>query len=242
MSVHLVGGGWRPEGDLDVTGSFLAEAAAHAVAAGRSVPRILMLFVVFDGTPSEAYRAGYPRSFAAVAPCELVTCVGTGAGFEPSVLEGVDGLVVGGGHTPSYLEGLRSLASEIRRLVADGLPYLGFSAGAMIASSRAIVGGRNIAGVQVCPDDADQGLDEVTVADGLGLVDFAVEVHAAQWGTLGRLVAATEAGRVEGGFAIDEHTVLVCDRRSLRRFGTGQVWCVQRELGGVVVRRPDLES
>jgi uracil-DNA glycosylase len=47
------------------------------------------------------------------------------------------------------------------------------------------------------------------VVEGIALVDIAVDVHAAQWGTLSRLVAATEAGLVDGGVAIDERTALI---------------------------------
>ena len=107
------------------------------------------------------------------------------------------------GDTAAYLAAVDPLVEEIRLLVADGLPYLGFSAGAMIAADRAIVGGWRINGIPVCPEPTSQGLDEVTVVEGLGLVDLAVDVHAAQWGVLSRLVAATEAGLVDGGVAAD---------------------------------------
>ena len=44
---------------------------------------------------------------------------------------------------------------------------------------------------------------------GLGLVPFAVDVHATQWGTLTRLVHAVDAGLVAEGWAVDNGTVLV---------------------------------
>ena len=66
-----------------------------------------------------------------------------------------------------------------------GRPYLGFSAGAMIAPERAIIGGYRVRGVEVCPEEASEGLGEVELREGLGLVPFAVDVHAAQAGTLG---------------------------------------------------------
>ena len=61
----------------------------------------------------------------------------------------------------------------------------------------------------------------VELGEGLGLVDLAVDVHAAQWGTLTRLVAATEAGMVRGGVAIDEHTALVVGEGALTVLGRG---------------------
>ncbi|MFN8513417.1 MAG: hypothetical protein U0841_12670 [Chloroflexia bacterium] len=42
----------------------------------------------------------------------------------------------------------------------------------------------------------------------LGLVPFLVDVHAAQWGTLGRLLHAVGAGHGAEGWAIDEGTVV----------------------------------
>lgn len=236
MSVHLVGGGWTPGGDPDVTSTFLAEASVRAAGSGRMVPRIGLLIVVDDDTPSEEYRAGYPESLRAVAACEpIVTVIASGEAFEASVLTDIDALVVGGGVTPSYLQAVDPLVEEIRLLVADGLPYLGFSAGAMIAADRAIVGGWRINGIEVCPQRASQGLDEVTVVEGLGLVDLAVDVHAAQWGALSRLVAATEAGLVDGGVGIDEHTALVVSDEGFAVFGDGSVWQVLDEPAGVIV-------
>ena len=69
---------------------------------------------------------------------------------------------------------------------------MGFSAGAMVAPARAIVGGYRIRGTEVCPVEWSEGLEEVEIRDGLGLVPFAVDVHAAQAGTL-------EPGRWGGG-------------------------------------------
>jgi len=236
VSVHLLGGGWSPDGDPGVTSTFLAEAAARAAGSGRVVPRIGVLLVVEDDTPSAEYRAIFPESFRAVAACEPVTTiVDGGEDFPPSVLTDIDGLVIGGGLTPAYHAAVDPLVEEIRLLVADGLPYLGFSAGAMIAADRAIVGGWRINGIPVCPEETSEDLDEVTVVEGLGLVDLAVDVHAAQWGTLSRLVAATEAGLVDGGVAIDERTALVVGDAGFAVLGQGSVWQVLDEPAGVIV-------
>ena len=151
------------------------------------------------------------------------------------MLNDIDALVIGGGMTPAYLAAVEPIMEEIRLLVADGLPYLGFSAGAMIAADRAVIGGWRIDGVQVCPEETGEDLDEVTIVEGLGLVDLAIDVHAAQWGTLGRLVAATEAGLVGGGVAIDEFTALVVADDGLRVVGTGSVWRVLDDPAGVIV-------
>ncbi len=236
MSIHLVGGGWSADGDPDVTTGFLEEAAQRAAGSGRMVPRIGMLFVVDEGVPSEQYRVGYPQSFTRVAACDpVVTVAEGGAGFDSSVLNDIDALVIGGGLTPAYLAAVDPLMEEIRLLVADGLPYLGFSAGAMIAADRAIIGGWLLDGTPVCPEETSEDLVELTIEEGLGLVDLAIDVHAAQWGTLGRLVAATEAGLLPGGVAIDERTALVVSDDSLRVVGAGHVWQVLADESGAVV-------
>ena len=240
MSIFLVGGGWSAEGDPEITGPFLSETQQRAAGSGRMIPRIGFLLVRDGDDPSDAYRTGYPASFTAVGACDPVvalieTAPGEEAVFDSAVLNNIDGLVIGGGMTPAYLAAVEPIMEEIRLLVADGLPYLGFSAGAMIAADRAVVGGYLLDGVQVCPEDTAEDLDEVTIAEGLGLVDLAVDVHAAQWGTLGRLVAATEAGLVSGGVAIDEFTALIVADDGLRVAGSGSVWRVLDDPSGVIV-------
>lgn len=239
MSIHLVGGGWRTEGDAEVLGVFLEEAAGRAAGSGRMVPRIGVLLVVPADDEAEEDApdpADFALAFAAVAPAQpIVNSVPEGSVFPSAVLSDIDGLVVGGGLAPAYLAAVQPLIDEIRLLVGDGLPYLGYSAGAMIAADRAILGGWRMDGVPVSPAETGEDLDEVTVAEGIGLVDLAVDVHAAQWGTLGRLVAATEGGLVEGGVAIDEGTVLIVNDEGLRISGVGNVWRVLDDAAGILV-------
>lgn len=237
MSIFLWGGGWSPEGDPEIVAPFLAEAAQRAAGSGRMIPRIGMLLVRED---ANGYATGFPAAFEAVAPCEpivtLLVVPGDGpAVFGSDVLTDIDALVIGGGMTPDYFAAVQPIMEEIRLLVADGLPYLGFSAGSMIASDTAVIGGYRIGHVQVCPEETGEDLEEVTIVEGLGLVDLAVDVHAAQWGTLGRLVAATEAGMVAGGVAVDEFTALVVSDDGLRVLGAGSVWRVMDGPAGVIV-------
>lgn len=241
MSVHLVGGG-RPGDGPDVYAPFVDEAARRASGLGRRTPRVAVLVVTDGDVPSPAFREAFPAALAVDGRCEaVVTTVEAGTAFDTRVLSDVDGLVVAGGVTPSYQRALAPLVDQVRLLVADGLPYLGFSAGAALAADEALVGGWLIGDVPVCPEPASEGLEDVTLAEGFGLVDLAVDVHAVQWGTLARLVAATEAGLVTGGVAVDEHTVLVVGEGALTVLGTGNVWRVEAqhdddgEVVGVVV-------
>ena len=114
--------------------------------------------------------------------------------------------------------------------MAAGTPYLGFSAGAMVVPERAIVGGFRIRGVWVCPEEVSEGLGEVELREGLGLVPFAVDVHAAQAGTLGRAVAAVVHGMVDRAVAVDENTALVlpnADPGEQRVIGTNNCWLIR---------------
>ncbi len=148
-----------------------------------------------------------------------------------------DGVFVGGGLTPAYHDAVRGIREAIRERVASGMPYAGFSAGASIAAGPALVGGYRVGGVEVVSEDAGEELDAVEVRPGLGLLDFAVDVHAAQWGTLSRLVAAVDAGLVTDGVAIDENTALVISAQAAPAVrGSGQVWRVESTASGVHVQ------
>ncbi|GAA4830457.1 hypothetical protein GCM10023221_02590 [Luteimicrobium xylanilyticum] len=232
MSVHLVGGGWSAGVEPDVFGRFVEEAGERATVRGARSARVVVV-AVRDGDQDD-----HVGKFAAVLRAAgdavgvdvtvVPVAVAEGEPLPGSALapEGdpVDGIVVGGGLTPAYLDAVAPHADAIRAHVVAGAPYLGFSAGAMIAPDQALIGGWRIGGVEVCAEDNAEDLDDVTVVPGLGLVDVTVDVHAAQWGNLSRLVAAVESGLLAGGVAIDEDTVLVVGQGGLVVGGRGNVW------------------
>ncbi len=155
-----------------------------------------------------------------------------GGQLDVGTLGAANAVLVCGGLTPAYADALGPAADELAEwLVAGPRPYAGFSAGAAIAAGSALVGGWRVDGVPVCPADAGEDLDEVTVVPGLGLVSLAVDVHAAQWGTVNRMVAAVRSGRVSAGLAIDEDTMIAVDGRSILVAGLGHVH-------GIGPRRP----
>ncbi|MGW4905539.1 hypothetical protein [Streptomyces sp. NPDC004270] len=228
--VFLVGGGWdAPE----VYGPLLR-------AAGGGSRRIGCLIV--DEGDGEEQFARYAGALRAAGECVPVpVLVPVGGRFEPgSLKDGLDGVLVCGGLTPAYQDAFAGCLELLPEVLAEhGIPYAGFSAGAVLAARRAVVGGWLVDGVPVCPPDTAEDLDGVEVRPGLGLVPFAVDVHAAQWGTLARLVAAVSHGWVPYGVAIDENTVLtVTDERGLVG-GRGRVHVVRPSGGdgaGAVVR------
>ncbi|TFD04996.1 Type 1 glutamine amidotransferase-like domain-containing protein [Cryobacterium sp. TMT1-66-1] len=230
MSVHLVGGGGDAESDIPVFATFLSEVTAQAFTADRDEPIVAIITV----GPGSAHAEELAAALGLTAQARL-TVLAPGDVAALTSVSAVDGIIIGGGVTPDYLAALLPIAGEIRRQVSAGVPYLGFSAGAMIAAERALIGGWRIGGVEVTPQDVSEGLDEITLAQGIGLLDVTVDVHAAQSGSLSRLIAATEAGLIDGGLAIDENTVLVVGEGALRVLGAGSVWNVSQADGGVLV-------
>jgi len=233
VSVHLLGGGALEPADAPLYAPFLAEAAARARAAGRTAPRVAIVSI-HPGGPD---RAEVLRGVLAAAGA-VEAHVMSSPGGEPLALTAiadVDGILVGGGIVEQVRAGLEPLFGELRRQVAGGVPYLGVSAGAMIAAEGALGGGSRIDGVLVAPEDPAEPGPEFEVEAGIGLVDVAIDAHVAQRGTLSRLVAAVESGLIDGALGIDERTVLIVGEGGLRVEGEGSVWRVLPGDGGVLV-------
>ncbi|SKA86727.1 hypothetical protein SAMN06295879_0961 [Agreia bicolorata] len=235
MSIHLSGGGWPFDDEGAVFRPFLDEATRRATDAGRlDGPRIAIV-LVRDGDGPEKF-VELSAVFGTLGKIDPIAVLAPeGAPIDDSLLDDIDGLVVWGGLVPAYRESLKESFQSIRALVESGVPYFGMSAGAAVVSDGALIGGWRIGDVQVCPIDASQEIEQVTVEEGIGLIDTTIDVHAAQWGTVARLIAATEAGIVDGGLAIDEHTALIVGEGALRVVGAGSVWNVTRDSGTVRV-------
>ena len=234
MSVFLLGGGR----DVAVCGSLLEAFVGEARERATDRPLVIALLLVLeadDDASVERFRGVLEAAGAASAEIRVHAIV-EGEGFTDATIGGADGVFVGGGLTPAYREAFSGIRDAVRERVADGMPYAGFSAGAAIAAGPALVGGFRVGGVEVVSEDAGEELDAVEVRPGLGLLDFAVDVHAAQWGTLSRLIAAVDAGLVTDGVAIDEDTALVISAQAAPAVrGSGQVWRVESAASGVHV-------
>jgi cyanophycinase len=229
MSIFLAGAGPDYEAFPEVFEHFV-----RALPGGQGKERPARIALVVHsgaGNPAEVLPA-YVRTLQTLVSCEVVpVLLRAGSLADPAVFDSADGIVVGGGLTPAYLHGLRNGAGAIAARVADAAPYLGFSAGAMIAPARGIIGGYRLRGVEVCGEECSEDLDEVDVRDGLGLVPFAVDVHAAQAGTLARAVGAVAAGLVDRAVAVDESTALFLPDGGAAAFevvGSGNCWDIRR--------------
>jgi cyanophycinase len=223
MSTHLIGGGWDDAATADVYGPFLESAGTS--------PQVAC--VVLDEGDGEAQFRRWATVLQRTATCEPVpVLVPLGQTLQVAALGDADGLLVCGGLTPAYADALGPVAADVRGWLAAGdRAYCGFSAGAAVASTRALVGGWLVGGVPVCPEDAAEDLEELGVVPGLGLIDVMVDVHCAQWGTLPRLLAALGAG--DAGLALDENTALHLSEGAATVTGAGAVRHVRRSPDGV---------
>ncbi|NUU30536.1 Type 1 glutamine amidotransferase-like domain-containing protein [Arthrobacter sp. C9C5] len=228
MSIILVGGGPDTVTTPVIFDRFVKDVRNRA--GGSKPPRIAVVLFDREGS-SEYFLPAYLEPLQSRTPGQLTPILlRSNEPVDPETFDDVDGIVVGGGPTPDYLAGLQGSAAAIRTAVAAGVPYLGFSAGAMIAPQRALVGGYRIRGIEVCSEECSEGLDELDVRDGLGLVPFAVDVHTAQAGTLSRAVAAVAEGLMDRAVAVDENTALVlrhADLEDLEVIGTGNCWTIR---------------
>ena len=201
--VHLIGGGWDAATYPDLYGPFLRQAGTRPVIA---------TVVIDEGDGPHQFRR-WADALNATQDClPSPVLVRLGDKLDVDALGDADGLLVCGGLTPAYAAATEGVGASIRKWLRDGgRPFAGFSAGAAIASTDAVVGGWLIDALPVCPPDSAEDLDEVTVLQGLGLVPFTVDVHCAQWGTLPRLVAVVERYNGAVGVGIDENTSLSWD-------------------------------
>jgi len=233
MSIHLIGGG-RDEAQ---TAALLASFVAESISAAKTVDPVIALLLVLepeDQTSVDRFTRVLVRAGAPASSIRL-HAITEGERFDATAVAGAHGVFVGGGLTPAYLDALVGIAEEIRWRIANGAPYAGFSAGAAVAATRALIGGFLLDGRVVSPEEAAEDLEAVAVRDGLGLVEATLDVHAAQWGTLSRLVAVVDSGLAESGAAIDEHTALVVDGSHSTIMGAGQVWRAERIASSVAV-------
>ena len=236
MSVHLVGGGATTTTDAALYAPFVAEAGLRGAAAGRARPRNAVISLHPEAEEKVMVRAELLAAAGSGDEIEVQPTAGRpGEPIALAAIADVDGIAVGGGFVEEVRAGLEPVFGELRRLVAGGVPYLGVSAGAMVAAEGSLGSGTRIGDVVVAPEDPDDPGDELEIEAGIGLVDVAIEVHVAQRGMLSRLVAAVESGLIPGGLGIDERTVLIVGDGGLRVVGSGSVWRVLPTEGGVLV-------
>lgn len=229
--IFLHGGGDRPESRQETFGIF-AEAALTEPSS-----KLALVIAEAEATAVQESWQAYSGIFTAVgvpeeklvslfvSPTNLLT-------YEMVAQAKPSGVFVCGGMTPTYHQAIGAETSWTDYLQETNIPYGGTSAGAAIAASQAILGGwqaaRNGQVREILFMGAGEGIDPLTVRPSLGLVSFAVDVHASQMGTLTRLIHAVESGLVAEGWAVDENTMLVVDDQQMQVHGQGHCYHVRR--------------
>jgi cyanophycinase len=217
--VFLIGGG---RGDDAVR-------ASHAPFVAAVEGRPIVTLVLDEGEDTDVDRWTSALTLAGATDVRAVV-VSKQRPPTPDDLGGAGGVFVAGGWTPGYHEALVAAGTD---WLPPDIVFAGFSAGAAIAGRWTILGGWRLGGLQVCAEEAGEDLEELTVHPGLGLVPFAIDVHATQWGTLTRLTHAVRAGLAPEGWAIDEGTTLVCKDDDARVEGLGVAYRVSGSAGAL---------
>jgi len=230
-SLFLIGGGWRPEGRSVTYGRFIRASR------GRGELRILLVMASETEEGRDETSAAYTGVFESlgVSRGEIVPFfVSDTEHLSADAVAAVEptGIFVCGGLTPLYHRGVCTDMEWLEYAASRGIPYGGFSAGAAIAAGNAILGGWKIhldrGEMPVLDPDLAEDLEFLEVQPGLGLTDFAVDVHASQWGTVTRLMHAVDQGMVSNGCAIDEDTMLQITGGIVTVFGLGQAYLIRK--------------
>ncbi len=239
IPVFLIGGGWRAETFSQTYGRFLEAATQNAKR------RIAIVVAEEPDTDANQQFLRFRGAFEAVGlnsadAVNLVVSAANPLTAEKLIAAQPTGIFVCGGLTPAYYNALcRRDKSWLGYLSENKIPYAGFSAGASVAAEYAIIGGwrRKINNrmVEAANENAGEDLDFLDVRKGLGLVPFAVDVHATQWGTLPRLVHAIDARLAPEGWAIDENTLLEIKGNEVCIYGAGNAYYVRRQNEKITV-------
>ena len=231
--VFLMGGGWNGAGFPHTYGRFVAAVTENG---GRRIACILL-----DTEERDAYFARSVAAFGAVGFAEPEPVfVSPERPLQEADLAGADGIFIGGGLTPAYHDAIvPAVATWLPALVERGIPYAGFSAGAMIAPVKGIIGGWKLStgggDLVICSEDVSEDEEGLDVRPGLGLVPFAVDVHASQYGTPTRLLHAVRSGAVSEGWAVDEDTVLDVREGAITVHGLGSAYRVRPAGDALIV-------
>lgn len=230
--VFLIGGGWESESFAHTYGSFIRSASVDGHC------KIALILAAEEKDNQVEIATRYCQVFEAcgVSVENIVLLWGSAAlpvQFEALIASEPTGVFVGGGCTPLYQTLLCANTSWVDYLREKHIPYAGFSAGAAIAARQAIVGGwqihREQRAIGILDADFGESLTTLEVRAGLGLVPFAVDVHASQWGTLTRLMQVVEMELTEDGWTVDENTLLSFEDGRIEIRGLGYAYHVHRQ-------------
>ncbi|WP_420643741.1 hypothetical protein [Candidatus Leptofilum sp.] len=233
--LFLHGGGDRAESRAATFGRFAATALRQPA------DKLVLVIAEAEETAVPPTIQAYSNIFTAVGVPQdqlipLVVTAEKPLTYEVVAQAAPSGLFVCGGVTPFYHQAVAANPGWTAYLQEANIPFGGTSAGAAIAAQTAVLGGwqatRQEQSREILFAGAGEGVEQLMVRPGLGLVPFAIDVHASQMGTLTRLIHAVEIGLVPEGWAIDENTMLVIGGRTLQIHGAGHCYHVQQHKDG----------
>lgn len=237
IPVFLIGGGWEPESWRHTYGSFVQAAQVS----GRCQISLILAAEHDDEKREIAARYGAVFELLGVSSEEMtIIWISETCPLKPEIFAVTQptGVFVGGGLTPVYQTALCVDKTWLGYLHQRQIPYAGFSAGAAIAAEQAIVGGWKVQraeqAINILDSDFGEEIALLEVRPGLGLIPFAVDVHASQWGTITRLLHAVDMNMVTEGWAIDENTAIQVYGDQLAIRGLGHAYHVQRQAVGAL--------
>lgn len=237
IPIYLIGGGWKTDTFSQTYGRFLKAASINnrrkiAIVVAEEDADSYQQFLRFF-KPFETVGLNFAEVF------DLIVSAENPLSKEKLIESEPTGIFVCGGLTPAYYDALCLDKIWLEYLFENNIPYCGFSAGSSIASEKAIIGGWqrkiNAQIVEIADENAGEDIDLLDVRNGLGLVNFSVDVHASQWGTLSRMIHAIDAELISEGWAIDENTLLEIIDDEIKVFGIGNAYFVIRRNGEIIL-------
>lgn len=220
--------------------NFAATSAPFVEAAGGRSARIGLLFTY----GWEPFLDHYRQPFLALgaAEVEVICPPADGAALDAEALARLrrcTGLYMGGGDTRQYhaIYAQGEARAAIREAYWRGVPYGGFSAGALIVPATCTIWGDRLTTStnRLCLRGSEDGCDEeLLLGEGLGLLrDCLVEAHFSELGGFPRLVAAMERRPVRYGLGIDNPICMeIRDEQEIRIHGQGRAYILERREGG----------
>ena len=231
IPLFLIGGGWDGK-SYDLTYGRFIKASTTS---GKR--RLMIVMSVENEEDHEEMRNSYFSVFLklGVSLNDLYPVfLSEKCSLSTQLLEQINptGVFVCGGLTPLYQKYLCEDKTWLNYMMKNNVPYGGFSAGSAIAPEKAIVGGWKIdvdgRDVGILDPDLAEDLDYLEVRTGLGLTEFSIDVHGSQWGTITRLIHASDQERIGYGWVIDEDTMLQIENDEITIHGLGNAYFVQK--------------
>lgn len=227
--LYLIGGGWDEASFTQTFGRFVRAGTKNGHC------KILLVLAIDDVTARKEITEDFTTMFTELGDVNIEPFfLSITQNITRSILHTMTPscIFVGGGVTPRYQELLGNNSEFIEYILQHNIPYGGFSAGAAIAAQQSIVGGWKITerghDIPVLDADFSEDLEYIEIREGLGFLEYPVDVHGSQWGTITRVIHAVDRHMIPHGLVIDESTMIEYRQNTMTVFGRGHVYLIQK--------------